>query len=109
MLNTLVLKLINNSRANSLLFKIRQFVNHKILRSIYFAIFESNLNYWFLVWAQNYNNIVLSFNRKKHLELQNFNLIILITVLSPLQLLFFPSNTDRYNTSWFSNEKLQKY
>ena len=45
------------NRANALLFKIRKFVDDKILRSIYFAIFESNLNYCSLVWAQNYNAI----------------------------------------------------
>ena len=40
--------------ANALLFKIRNFNDDKILRSIYFAIFEFNLNYSSLVWAQNY-------------------------------------------------------
>ena len=43
------------NRANALLFKIRKFVDDKILRFIYFAIFEPNLNYCFPVWAQNYN------------------------------------------------------
>ena len=33
------------NRVNALLFKIREFVDDKILRYIYFAIFESNLNY----------------------------------------------------------------
>ena len=42
------------NRANALLFKIRKFVDDKILRSIYFAIFESSLNYCSLDWAQNY-------------------------------------------------------
>ena len=41
-INDLFVKL---NRANALLFKIRKFVDDKILRSIYFAIFESNLNY----------------------------------------------------------------
>ena len=45
------------NRANALLFKIRKFVDDKTLRSIYFAIFESNLNYCSLVWAHNYNVI----------------------------------------------------
>ena len=53
-INDLSVKL---NRANALLFKIRKFVNDKILRSTYFAVFESNLNYWSLVWAQNYNAI----------------------------------------------------
>ena len=45
------------NRANALLFKIIKFVDDKILRFIYFAIFESNLNYCSLVWAQSYNAI----------------------------------------------------
>ena len=58
------------NRANALLFKIRKFVDDKILRFIYVAIFESNQNYCSLVWAQNYNALIaLSFYRKKHLEL----------------------------------------
>ena len=40
-------------RANAVLFKIRNYVNPKILKSIYFAMFESHLNYSSLVWAQN--------------------------------------------------------
>ena len=46
---------VNLSRA--LLFKIRKIVDDKILTSICFAIFESNLNYCSLAWAQNYNVI----------------------------------------------------
>ena len=45
------------SRANVLLFKIRNFVNSSILRTIYLAIFESHLNYCCLVWSQNHNAI----------------------------------------------------
>ena len=44
-------------RANAILFKIRNYVNPKILRSIYFAIFESHLNYSSIVWAQNPGSI----------------------------------------------------
>ena len=45
------------NRANVLLFKIRNFFNSPILRTIYFAIFESHLNYCCLVWSQNCNAI----------------------------------------------------
>ena len=45
------------SRANVLLFKIRNFVNSSILRTIYFAISELHLNYCCLVWSQNCNGI----------------------------------------------------
>ena len=45
------------NRANTLLFKIRKCVSPKILRSIYFAIFESHLSYCSLFWAYNFRTI----------------------------------------------------
>ena len=48
--NDLSIKL---NRANALLFKMRKYVSLKILRSIYFATFDSYLSYCCLVWAQN--------------------------------------------------------
>ena len=36
---------VKRNRANGLLLKIRKFVDDKILRSIYFAIFEFNVSY----------------------------------------------------------------
>ena len=81
-LNTLVLKWqhhINNlsvklNRANALLFKIRKFANDKILRFIYFAIFESHLDHCSLVWAQNYNAInCLVILQKKALSTSKFS------------------------------------
>ena len=44
---------IKLNRANALLFKIRKYVSLKILKSIYFAIFDSYLSHCCLVWAQN--------------------------------------------------------
>ena len=41
------------NRANVLLFKIRNLLNNSLLRTIYFSIFESHLNYCSLVWSQN--------------------------------------------------------
>ena len=52
--NDLSIKL---NRANALLFKMRKYVSPKILRSIYFAIFDSYLSYCCLVWAQNHGTI----------------------------------------------------
>ena len=52
--NDLSIKL---NRANALLFKMRKYVSLKILRSIYFAIFDSYLSYCCLVWAQNHGTI----------------------------------------------------
>ena len=48
---------IKLNRANALLFKMRKYVSLKILRSIYFAIFDSYLSYCCLVWAQNSSTI----------------------------------------------------
>ena len=60
-------------RANAILFKIRNYVNPKILRSIYFAIFESHLNYYSLVSAQNSDSIkCLIVFQKKVLRIINF-------------------------------------
>ena len=53
-INDLAAKL---NRANPLLFKIRNYVNQKVLGSIYLAIFNSHLNYTNHIWAQNSNAI----------------------------------------------------
>ena len=45
------------NRASVLLLKIRNYVNMKILRNIYFAIFDSHLSYSCIVWAQNINTV----------------------------------------------------
>ena len=138
-INDLSVKL---NRANALLFKIRKFVDDKILRSIYFAIFESNLNYCSLVWAQNYNVINrLVILQKKALRIMNYQprnshtsplfrkaavlkfkdkinleniLFISKSINNLLPSLFnnwfvFSSDTHKYNTSWSSDDKLQKY
>ena len=52
--NDLSIKL---NRANAILFKIRKYVSPKIIRSIYFVIFDSHLSYYCLVWAQNFSSI----------------------------------------------------
>ena len=54
--NDLYIKL---NRANALLFKMKKYVSLKILRFIYFAIFDSSTSYCCLVWAQN---IITLFN-----------------------------------------------
>ena len=43
--------------ANALLFKMWKYISLKILRSIYFAIYDSYLSYYCLVWAQNCSTI----------------------------------------------------
>ena len=44
------------NRANTLLLKIRNYVNFNTLKSIYFAIFDSHINYANLIWGQNLNS-----------------------------------------------------
>ena len=68
--NDLFVKL---SRANALFFKMRKYVSCKILRSIYFAIFDSSLSYCCLVWAQNYSTIQrIVILQKKAIRIINF-------------------------------------
>ena len=57
--NDLSIKL---NRANALLFKMRKYISLKILKSIYFAIFDSYLSYCCLVWAHYSTN--LDFTKK---------------------------------------------
>ena len=47
-------------RANAMLYKTRNFVNKGILKSIYFALFDSHINYASKIWGQNINTINLS-------------------------------------------------
>ena len=44
------------NRANALSFKIRNYVNFNTLKSIYFAIVDSHINYANLIWGQNVNS-----------------------------------------------------
>ena len=68
--NDLLIKL---NRANALLFKMRKYVSLKILRSIYFAIFDSYLSYCCLVWAQNRGTIQrIVILQKKAVRIVNF-------------------------------------
>ena len=68
--NDLSIKL---NKANALLFKIRKYVSLKILRSIYFAIFDSYLSYCCLVWAQNSSSIQrIVILQKKAVRIINF-------------------------------------
>ena len=69
--NDLSIKL---NRANALLFKMRKYVSLKILRSIYFAIFDSYLSNCCLVWAQNRSAIQrILILQKKAVRITNFN------------------------------------
>ena len=68
--NSVAVKL---NRANALLLKIRNYVNMKTLRNIYFAIFHSHLSYLCIVWARNvYTVRRLIILQKKALRIMNF-------------------------------------
>ena len=68
--NSIAVKL---NRANALLLKIKNYVNMKTLRNIYYAIFDSHLTYSCIVWAQNINTVKrLIVVQKKALRIMNF-------------------------------------
>ena len=60
------------NRANALLFKIRNYVNFNTLKSIYFAIFDSHIDYAKLVWVQNLNFALRIVNLQKK-AIRNIN------------------------------------
>ena len=68
--NNIAMKL---NRANALLLKIRNYVNLKTFRNIYYAIFDSHLTYSCIVWAQKINTVNrLIIIQKKALRIINF-------------------------------------
>ena len=80
------------NRTNALFFKIRNLVNSSILRTLYFAIFESHLNYCSLAWSQNCNSINhLFILQEKLLELLILSHVILTLVLYSKKVLFLNS------------------
>ena len=65
---------IKLNRAMSLLYTIRNYVNKHILRTIYFFIFDSHINYANLIWGQNLHAVRrLVILQKKALRIMNFH------------------------------------
>ena len=61
------------NRANAVLAKLRHFVNSKILRSTFFAIFHSYLNYICIAWGlTRFPQQKMSILKKKALRIMNF-------------------------------------
>ena len=61
------------NRENAMLYKVRDFVNANILKSIYHALFESHINYACIIWGQNVGTINrLYIFQKKALRIINF-------------------------------------
>ena len=64
---------IKLNRANALVFTIRNYINKHILRTIYFAIFDSHINYGNLIWGHNVNAVSrIVILQKKALRIMNF-------------------------------------
>ena len=56
-----------------MLYKVRDFVNANILKSIYYVLFESQINYACIIWGQNISIIdSLYILQKKALRIINF-------------------------------------
>ena len=66
-INDIAFKLI---RANAMLYKVRDFADAGILKSIYYALFELHIHYPCIIWGQNvYTNSWLFILQKKALRL----------------------------------------
>ena len=81
------------NRANSMLSKIRHYVDKTTLRSLYFSLFSSHLNYCCQVWGQNGNqhiNKILSLQRSalRIINFQTFRSDV-STLFSELNIIFF--------------------
>ena len=80
-INNIAIKL---NRANAILFKVREFVNIKILKLIYYTIFDCHLNYVNTVWGQNRNSmnrIKIPQKQKKLFALCVLNVEMLIQII----------------------------
>ena len=64
---------IKLNRANALLSIIRNYINKLTLRTIYFAIYDSHINYANLIWGQNLHSLSrIIILQKKALRIMNF-------------------------------------
>ena len=65
-----------------MLYKVRDFVKENILKSIYYALFESHINYACIIWGQNISTINrLYILQKRHLELSVSKSVMLTPLL----------------------------
>ena len=65
---------IKLNRTSAMLFKVREFLNIKILKSIYYAVFDCQVNYANTVWGQNrYSmNRLIILQKNKTLRIMSF-------------------------------------
>ena len=70
--NDIAIKL---NRANAMLYKVRGFVNTRVLKSFYHAIFDCHLNYANTVWGQKKNSLnYLFLLQKKVIRIISFDI-----------------------------------
>ena len=76
-MNDIAIKL---NRGNAMLYKLREYVNTRVLKSIYHAIFDCHLNHANTVWGQNKYSLNRFFllQKRKPSELLVLNVEILI-------------------------------
>ena len=79
-------------------FKIRNYINEEVLRSIYFSIFDSHLNYANLIWTENSSAIQRIFTTKITAKKSHQNNIISASKIS------FKSFFQKNNILKFSDE-----
>ena len=79
-------------------FKIRNYINEEVLRSIYFSIFDSHLNYANLIWTENSSAIQRIFTTKITTKKSHQNNIISASKIS------FKSFFQKNNILKFSDE-----
>ena len=71
------------NRANAMLYKVTDFVNINILKSINYALFESHINYTCIIWGQHISTINrLYILQEKALKLSILKSVILTPLLS---------------------------
>ena len=58
------------NKTNGLLAKLRHQVSSSLLKTIYFALFDSHLHHAAQVWAQRSNNVVDVINRTQNKALR---------------------------------------
>ena len=77
-------------RANKMIYKVRDYVNIEIIKSIYHALFESHIHYACIIWRQN----VCTIHRLFMLQKKEIRLTYLNT---------------QYTSLSFSNQKFSLY
>ena len=66
-----------------MLYKVKDFVNTNIIKSMYYAVFETYINYACIIWGQKITAIILPYILwKRHLQLSVLKSVMLTHPLS---------------------------